>query len=92
MKGLVIDKCKYVAFVLLKAFHFPAATESKTALMHPSLHSFFLTSLCGWLELKKFGNSLFAKVLLLFVLLHSLFLWLTGVLYRITNARSFSVR
>lgn len=41
----------HVAFVLLKAFHLPAATESKTAMMHPSLQSFFLTSLCGWLEL-----------------------------------------
>ena len=40
-----------VAFVLLKAFHIPAAAELQISFMHPSLRSFFLTSLCGWLEL-----------------------------------------
>jgi hypothetical protein len=41
----------HVAFVLLKAFHLPAASESQTSFIHPSLQSFLLTSLCGWLEL-----------------------------------------
>jgi hypothetical protein len=41
----------HVAFVLLKAFHIPAASEPHISFMHPSLRAFFLTSLCGWLEL-----------------------------------------
>jgi hypothetical protein len=41
----------HVAFIMLKAFYLPAAPESKTIFMQPSLHAFFLASLCGWLEL-----------------------------------------
>ena len=41
----------HVAFMLLKAFHVPAASAPNVNFMHPSLQSFFLASLCGWLEL-----------------------------------------
>jgi hypothetical protein len=41
----------HVAFILLKAFHVPAASAPNVNFMHPSLQSFFLASLCGWLEL-----------------------------------------
>ena len=44
----------HVAFALLKAFHQPAAEASgslSTRTMLPSLQSFLLSSLCGWLGL-----------------------------------------
>jgi len=41
----------HVAFVMLKAFHQSAAEASVTRSISPSLQSFFLSSLCGWLGL-----------------------------------------
>jgi hypothetical protein len=41
----------HVAFVIFRAFHVPPASASHTFIIHPSLQSFFLTSLCGWLDL-----------------------------------------
>lgn len=41
----------HVAFVIFRAFHVPPASASRTFTIHPSLQSFFLTSLCGWLDL-----------------------------------------
>jgi hypothetical protein len=37
--------------LMLKAFLHPAASACSTAIMLPSLESFFLSSVCGWLQL-----------------------------------------
>ncbi len=41
----------HVAFLMLKAFYVPTSAASNTSIMPASLQSFFVTSLCGWLEL-----------------------------------------